>query len=57
MSKNTIHKDKIEAQEWPNTISSREELDAALEDGLKSGISERTIDEIFESVIARQTNG
>lgn len=39
--------------EWPNTVRTREELDAALEAGEASGVSERSIDEIFEAAIAR----
>ena len=42
---------------WPNTVRSREELDCALEAGLKSGVSNRTTEEIFESAIARVKNG
>lgn len=36
------------ANEWPNTVNNRDELDSALEAGLKSGISKRSIDEIVE---------
>jgi hypothetical protein len=43
--------------EWPNTIRSRAELDAALEAGLKSGISERSFDQIVEDAIARAKHG
>ncbi|VAW16030.1 hypothetical protein MNBD_ALPHA12-522 [hydrothermal vent metagenome] len=57
MSKNIDQVDSTETREWPNGIGTREELDSALEAGLKSGVSERSIDEIFESVIARQKNG
>ena len=46
-------KTKPPAEEWPNTVRSREELDSALEAGEKSGVSDRTIDEIFEAAIAR----
>ncbi len=42
---------------WPNTIRNRDELDSALEAGEKSGISDRTTEEIFESAIARIKNG
>ena len=42
--------------DWPNPVRTREELDAALEEGLNSGVSERTTDEIFESAIARAAN-
>lgn len=41
MSKNIDHK------EWPNTVRTREELDAALEAGLNSGVSELSLDEII----------
>lgn len=39
--------------EWPNPVRTRDELDSALEAGEKSGVSDRTVDEIFESTIAR----
>ena len=39
--------------DYPNTVSNREELDLALAAGLKSGISKRTTEEIFEAGIAR----
>ena len=42
--------------DWPNTVRTREELDEALEEGLNSGVSERTTEEIFESAIARAKN-
>lgn len=32
---------------WPNTVRTREELDAALEAGLKSGVSPLSHDEII----------
>jgi len=37
-----------EAPEWPNTVRTREELDAAPEAGLKGGISPLTGKEIVE---------
>lgn len=43
--------------EWPNTVRTREELDAALEAGEASGVSERTFDEAVEAGIARAKNG
>ncbi|MCI5078211.1 hypothetical protein [Oricola sp.] len=43
--------------DWPNTIRTRDELDAALEAGLKSGESDRNIDEIFKATIVRLKNG
>lgn len=55
-NKNNIIKD-TKNDEWPSTIRNREELDSALESGLKSGVSTRTIDEIFESAIAKVKNG
>lgn len=55
-NKNEIIKD-TKSDEWPNTIRTAAELDSALESGLKSGVSTRTIDEIFESVIAKVKNG
>lgn len=45
------------ANEWPNTVKTRDELDSALEAGLKSGVSERSIDEIFEQAKAKLKNG
>ncbi|MGJ8531692.1 MAG: hypothetical protein ACSHYC_05875 [Alphaproteobacteria bacterium] len=42
---------------WPNKVGNRDELDAALEAGLDSGVSERTTEEIFEAAIARVKNG
>ena len=36
---------------WPNTVRTREELDSALEAGLKSGRSKLTVHEVFESRI------
>lgn len=50
-------KTKGKSDEWPNTVRTREELDSALEAGEKSGASDRDIDEIFESAIARLKNG
>ena len=48
--------------DYPNTVSNRNELDSALEAGLKSGVSKRTTEEIFEAGIAKakaaqMTNG
>ena len=45
------------AEEWPNTVRTREELDAALEAGLKSGVSPRSFEEIVESARSRLKNG
>lgn len=45
------------AEDWPNTVRTREELDAALEAGLKSGVSPYTIEEITERAISRLKNG
>lgn len=45
------------AEEWPNTVRTREELDAALEAGLKSGVSPYNIEEITERAINRLKNG
>ena len=44
------------AKEWPNTVRTREELDAALEAGLKSGVSPYSIEEITERAISRLKN-
>lgn len=43
--------------EWPNTVRTREELDAALEAGEASGVSKRSFDEAVEAGIARAKNG
>ncbi|MGB0719347.1 MAG: hypothetical protein ACPGRX_02680 [Bdellovibrionales bacterium] len=46
--------DKIETKDdWPNSFSTREELDSMLEAGLKSGVSNRSHEEIFASLEAR----
>ena len=45
------------AEDWPNTVRTRDELDAALEAGLKSGVSPRTFEEIIESARSRFKNG
>ena len=55
-NKNDFTKD-AKSEKWPGNIQTRAELDSALEAGLKSGVSTRTIDEIFESVIAKAKNG
>jgi len=39
---------------WPNTIKTREELDAALEEGLRGAIGDRTIP---EQALARMRRG
>jgi len=49
--------DSTKKREWPNKVGSRGELDSALDAGLKSGVSNRTTEEIFESVIDRLKNG
>jgi hypothetical protein len=46
-------KTKPPADEWPNTVRTREELDSALEAGEKSGESPYTIKEIADRAIAR----
>ena len=56
VNKNDFTKD-AKSENWPGNIQTRAELDSALEAGLKSGVSTRTIDEIFESVIAKAKNG
>jgi len=48
--KNTT--DNIKLPEWPSTISTRDELDSALEAGLKSGVSELTGKQIVERALA-----
>lgn len=43
--------------DWPNTVRSPDELDSALEEGLKSGASDLTVHQIFEEQIAKFKNG
>lgn len=43
--------------DWPNTVRSPDELDSALEEGLKSGESNLTVHQIFEEQIAKFKNG
>lgn len=50
-------KQQPEADEWSNTVRTREELDSALEAGLKSGVSELTGKQIVERALARLENG
>jgi len=50
-------KSELEAEDWPSTIRTRKELDAALEAGEASGVSARTFDEAVEAGIARAKNG
>jgi len=54
---NEKNKSKPADGEWPNTIRTRDELDSALEAGEKSGVSERTFDEIIESARNSLKNG
>ncbi len=44
-------------REWPNSVCTFDELDSALEAGEKSGVSDRTTEEIFEGAISRLKNG
>ncbi|MEM1199531.1 MAG: hypothetical protein AAGI06_09500 [Pseudomonadota bacterium] len=55
----TKSKEAPEASErnWPNGVAKRDELDAALEAGEASGVSDRTTQEIFDGVISRLKNG
>ncbi len=57
MDKKNDTVDSTKMREWPNKVRSRGELDSALEAGLKSGVSQRSTEEIFESVIDRLKNG
>ncbi len=57
MSDKTDIANKQNHEEWSNAVRNRDELDSALEAGLKSGVSSRTIDEIFASGIAKAKNG
>lgn len=43
--------------EWPATVRTRAELDTALAEGMKSGTSDRKIEEIMESAITRTEDG
>lgn len=49
--------EKQDAKDWPNTVRNRDQLDSALEAGLKSKRGKRTIDEVMESAITRVENG
>ena len=45
-------------RDWPNSVRSRKELDDALEAGEASGVSDSTVLEIAENMIARmKANG
>jgi len=55
--KNSDTADKVNDREWPNTVCTRDDLDSALEAGLKSGRSDRTVHEIFEERIDKFKNG
>ena len=44
-------------ENWPNTVRSRDELDSALEAGLKSGVSKFTGRQIVDRALARLKNG
>jgi len=57
MNDKTDIANKQNHEEWPNAVRNRDELDSALEAGLKSGVSSRTTEEIFEGAIARLKNG
>lgn len=48
---------KPAAEDWPNPVRTREELDAALEAGLASGESPYRIDEVAERILNRLKNG
>lgn len=45
------------AEEWPNTVKTRKELDAALEKGVQSGRSTRTVEDIYKAALAEMKNG
>ena len=45
------------AEEWPNTVKTRKELDAALEKGIQSGRSARTVEDIYKAALAEMKNG
>lgn len=47
----------LQEREWPNTVRNRDELDSALEAGLKSGVSELTGRQIVDRALARIKNG
>ena len=57
MDKNEQNKSQTTELSWPNTITSREELDSSLEAGEASGASNYSIDDVFDDVIARNQNG
>ena len=43
--------------QWPNTVRTREDLDTALENGLKSGVSPYTGRQIVDRALKRLENG
>jgi len=53
MDKTNNTSDNTKLPEWPSTIRTRDELDSALEAGLKSGVSELTGKQIVERALAR----
>lgn len=50
-------KAKPVAADWPNPIRTRDELDAALEAGLKSGVADEDIEQVTQRVIASRKHG
>lgn len=48
---------QIERDEWPNTVRTEEELNAALASGERSGVSPYSVEEVFEQARERVRNG
>ena len=46
-----------DADKWPNTIRNKKELDLALDEGVNSGASSKSILEVADQVLNRLKNG
>ncbi|MBO6756448.1 MAG: hypothetical protein JJ902_08990 [Roseibium sp.] len=49
--------EKKPAEDWPNTVKTRKELDAALEKGLESGRGTRSLDTLYRDAVASSKDG
>ncbi len=52
MSADTKRTPPVE-EPWPNTVRTRSELDSALQKGLDSGVSDKTLDDIIAEMRER----